>query len=720
MSAVAEQRRVSHYLVREKLGAGGMGTVYRAVDDALGRPVALKFLHPSLAANKEACQRFMREARAASSLDHPNICTIFEAGTTDTGEFFLVMPCYEGETLDRIIERGPLPCDRAVALALQIGRGLAAAHDELIVHRDLKPQNIIVTRGETVKILDFGLAKLGSAPASAPGLVIGTPEYMAPEQIRGDAVDHRADIWALGVVLYEMLAGRSPFRTDRIEATSRAILELEPTPLRELRDDIPTSLDTIVRTALAKDRSARYSRVEQMLVDLGRLTNGSDPGSITAARTPAERVMSIAVLPFADMSPAKDQEHLCDGITEEILSALGRVDGLHVVSRTSAFQYKGRAADIHEIGARLHVGYVLEGSVRRAGDRVRISVQLIDVADGYRLWYDRFDGELTDIFAVEDEIAEKIATALRLELNTGPQRTMSPAQLESYEIYLQGRQFFHHHRRKSLEIAMQSFARAIAVDPANARAYAGIADCNAFLRLYFGAGMEMVSAAEAASRRALELEPDLAEAHVSRGLALYLGSDVAAAERELARAIELDPRLYEAHYMAGRVAFSRGEIGPAARHFRDACVLVPESYDSYYLLDMCYRRLGDEARAHAARLSCAEAVQKRLRQHPDDTRAWTMGAAVSAELGEPQRAAHWIEQALAIDRDEPIIAYNAACVFVTLGRFDEAIACLQESVGRAALSREWVANDPDLDPLRQDPRFVALLTEREEPIEPLL
>lgn len=711
MPAAAEQHRVAHYLVGEKLGTGGMGTVYRAVDEALGRPVALKFLHPSLAADADASRRFIQEARAASSLDHPNICTIFEAGTTEDGEIFIAMPCYEGETLDRIVARGPLAWDRAIGLALQIGRGLAAAHDELIVHRDIKPQNVIVTRGDTVKILDFGLAKLAGVPASTPGLVIGTPEYMAPEQLRGEPIDQRVDIWALGVVLYEMLAGHTPFHTGSVEATSRGILESQPPPLHDAREDVPAAIDPIVRRALAKDRNARYSRVEEMIADLARLTTPSDPAAVTAARATAQRKQSIAVLPFADMSPQKDQEHLCDGIAEEILSALGRIEGLHVVSRTSAFQYKGRGADIHEIATRLNVGYVLEGSVRRAGDRVRISVQLIDVADGYRLWHDRFDRDLTDIFAVEDEIAERIAAALRLELSTGPQRTMSPVELESYELYLQGRRFFHHHRRKSLEVAMQSFARAIEIDPANARAHAGISDCNAFLRLYFGAGDATIAAAHAASRRALELEPGLAEAHVSRGLALYLGDDAPAAERELARALELDPRLYDAHYIAGRVAFSQGKIGEAARHFRNACVLVPEAFDSFYLLDMCYRRLGDATRAHAARLSCAEAVQKRLRQHPDDTRAWTMGAAVSAELGEPDRAAQWVERALAIDRDEPIIAYNAACVYVTLGRHDEAIGCLQESVGKASLSRSWAANDPDLDPLRGDPRFVALMQE---------
>jgi TolB-like protein/Tfp pilus assembly protein PilF len=710
MAVTTTRGNVSHYRIEEKIGAGGMGTVYRAVDERLGRRVALKFLQAGAIPGEEARQRFIAEARAASSLDHPNICGVFEIDTTDEGETFLVMPFYDGEMLDAVISRGPLAAGHAIGIALQIARGLAAAHEELIIHRDIKPQNIVITRRDTVKILDFGLAKLATARASCAGVVIGTPAYMAPEQLRGEGVDPRADIWSLGVVLYEMLAGVMPFRGDHVESLIYSVLNETPTPLTSLRPELPPAINAIIDRALAKDRRLRYEQIESMIGDLGLLQRDSDPAAITVRRRAVAKKTSIAVLPFADMTPARDQGYLCDGIAEEILAALRRIPDLFVASRTSAFQFKDRAVDTREIGAKLHVDHLLEGSVRRAGERVRISAQLFEVESGYRLWYERYDRDLRDIFDIEDEIAENIAAALQVTLaGERTRRAMSSAEAESYEAYLQGRQFFHQHRRKALEIAIQSFERAIAIDPRNARAYAGIADCNAFLRLYFGGGANTIAAAGEASRKALEIDPDLSEARVARGVALFLTGANEEAELELRRAIELDPALYDAHYIFGRVAFGQGRVAEAAARFREACRISPDAYDSWYLLGMCYRKLGETTKARATSIACVEATKKRLRDHPDDTRAWTMGAAIFAELGEPERAEEWVRRAILIDADEPIIEYNAACVFTGLGKYDEAISCLESSVLSGALSKSWVENDPDLDPLRADPRFQELL-----------
>jgi len=339
---------------------------------------------------------------------------------------------------------------------------------------------------------------------------------------------------------------------------------------------------------------------------------------------------------------------------------------------------------------------------------VRISAQLVNVADGYRLWDERFDREMKDIFAIEDEIAEQIARALKLTLAAqAPKRGKPDAQ--AHELYLQGRQFFHQHRRKAFEIARQLFAQAIDLSPQYARAYAGLADCDAFLGIYFGGGERAAAAADAASARALALDPDLPDAHASRGQALFLRRDYAQAEHHLRRAIELDSRLYDAHYVFARLCFSTGRIEEAAAAFGQACAVAPESYDSWYLLGMCYRRLGRPDRGRDADFECIEAVKRRIRSHPDDTRAWTMGASVLAEMGEPDTAAAWVGRALAIDADEPIIEYNAACVYVALGRFDDAVGCLEASVRHGSLSAEWARNDPDLDPLRSDPRFQALV-----------
>ncbi|MDD5544417.1 MAG: protein kinase [Acidobacteriia bacterium] len=704
-------RRVSHYDIEELIGSGGMGQVYRATDAKLGRKVALKFLPPLSDATMR--ERFLKEAQAASSLDHPNICTIFEVNETDDGQVFIAMSLYDGETLDRVLQRGPIEVNRALGISIQTARGLAAAHEELIVHRDIKPGNLMLVRGDTVKILDFGLAiLLGEARPAEKGMALGTPTYMSPEQLRGQRVDQRTDIWSLGVVLYEMLAGKNPFQQERVEEVIQAILHQSPIPITHLRPTIPQRVDRILQRALAKHPEHRYEHIDAMIQDLLEVQSAQDSGAITVRRPAVTAKSSIAVLPFQDMSPGRDQEFLCDGIAEEILRALSRIPDLYVASRTSSFQFKNRSADVREVGTRLNVDTILEGSVRRAGDRVRVSAQLVSVDNGFHLWYQRYDRDISDIFSIEEEIAEQIAQALRVTLRERTGHTegaLSATETEAYQLYLQGRQFFHQHRRKAFEIALQTFSRVIELDPGYARAYAGIADCQSFLKLYFGWGEEAVAAADSASAKALELDPELADAHASRGLALFLKRQFDEAEQYLQHAIQLDPRLYTPHYIFGRVCFSEGRMAEAAEHFREACALVPEAYDSWYLMGMCYRKVQENARARNADLECIEAVKKRVRSHPDDTRAWTMGASVLAELGEPDHAAEWVGRALAIDSDEPIIEYNSACVYTALRKFDEALACLESLVGRAAISRDWVENDPDLDPLRTDPRFKQVL-----------
>lgn len=716
MSSVAsDQERtgktVANYAVGALLGSGGMGEVYQGTDVVLERRVALKFL--KTVSDPQMRDLFIREAQTASLLDHPNICTVFQVEEIAEGDLFIVMPFYNGETLDKILKRGPLDPDEAFEYAAQTARGLAAAHSDLIVHRDIKPANLMITRTGVVKILDFGIAKLLKERAiTDPSEVLGTPKYMSPEQLRGQAVDQRTDIWSLGVVFYEMLAGASPFDRGDVADTITAVLNDRPRKITEQVPDLPESVDRIFDKLLARDRRNRYEQIELFLQDLSVLQSEFETGEITLRLPIQKDRASIAVLPFEDMSASRDQEHLCDGIAEEILRALSRIPELHVTSRTSSFQFKNRTADIREIGLRLNVEYVLEGSVRKAGDRVRISAQLVSVENGFRLWYERYDRDMEDIFAVEDEIAEQIAEALKVKLIDEPVSGLFGAAetgTEAYELYLQGRRFFHQHRRKSLEIALRAFSDAIETDPGFARAYAGIADCHSFLSLYFGSGEESVAAADEASARALEMQPDLADAHCSRGLALFLRNEYEGAEEHLRKAIELDPTIYESHYIFGRISFSRGNMPEAAKHFRDACSIVPEAYDSWYLLGMCYRKMGEAKKARRADRECIEAVFRRVRSNPDDTRALTMGASILVELGEPERALDWIERAMAIDPEEPIIQYNSACALINLKEFDKALDCLALAVGQSSLSRDWVMNDPDLDPLRDHPRFKSLI-----------
>jgi len=704
---------VSHYRLEEKLGEGGMGVVYRAVDEKLQRTVALKFLSAAVAGKDELRERFMQEARAASSLDHPNICTIFEIDEAEDGEMFIAMAYYPGRTLDTILLEGPLEPERAVGIALQVARGLAVAHEELIIHRDIKPGNIMITDRETVKILDFGLAKLaGLTGLTRPDFTIGTPAYMAPEQIRSEKVDHRVDIWSLGVVLFEMITGRLPFKGDRTESMIHSILNDDPKRVSAVRPGLPGNLDRVIARTLTKSPRARYERMSELIADLQQAHAGVDSGALTIQRPAEKKKRSVAVLPFVNMSADKDQDYFCDGIAEELLIALSGISELHVASRTSAFQFKGTAMDIREIGEKLNVSTVLEGSVRKAGDRVRVTAQLINIDDGYRLWSERYDREIADIFAIQDEIAHNIADALQVTL-TGEQEIQteraSTRDVEAYDLYLQGRQFFHQQRRKGYEVARQMFARAIEIDPLYARAHAGIANCSSFLNLYFGQGQAAIDDAERASARALELDADLAEARVARGLALSLGKKFDDAEQELNKAIELDPSSFDAYYFYGRLFQAQGKIADAVRMYAKACALAPEVYFSWVLLGASYAGLGDNTKANESFLLGIEATKVHLKVHPDDTRAWTFGAMCLTELGEPQKGAEWLDRARAIDPDEPVILYNVACGYVRLGRYPEAIDTLERAVAQGYTQKEWIANDPDFAAIRSDPRFQALL-----------
>ena len=396
------------YEIVSELGHGGMGVVYEARDPRLKRTVAIKLLPPDLTKDDTAKQRFLQEAQAASALDHPNICTIFEINETDDGQLYLVMAHYEGETLKERIGKGPLALDDAIEIATQVGQGLAEAHQAGIVHRDIKPANLFVTESGTVKILDFGLAKLaGVEGVTQTGTTVGTVAYMSPEQARGQEVDHRTDIWSLGVVLYEMLAGTPPFRGENLLSLSNAIADTQP----ELLTGPSSAVQSIVTHALRKDSAGRYAAIAELVSELRQ--PGSESEAPTAVAPVQPDVPSMAVLPFVNMSADPKQEYFCDGISEEIINAFGRLDNLHVAARTAAFSFKNRNADLREIGRQLNVDTVLEGSVRRSGNRLRITTQLVNVSDGYQFWSARYDRELENVFDIQDEIAS--ATVNRLK-----------------------------------------------------------------------------------------------------------------------------------------------------------------------------------------------------------------------------------------------------------------------------------------------------------------
>ncbi len=700
------------YAIEREVGRGGMATVFLAQDLRHHRPVAVKVLHPHLAVSLGP-ERFLREIQIAARLQHPHIVPLYDSGQASELLYY-VMPYVEGESLRQRLERErQLPLEDALQVARAVAAALDYAHRHQIVHRDIKPENVMLHDGEAV-VTDFGIAKAVTAAAAQnltqTGTAVGTPAYMSPEQAAGEAeLDGRSDIYSLGAMLYEMVGGTAPFTGPTVQAIIAKLFTDPVPPLREWRDGVPEWLEQAVLKALAKAPAGRYATAAQFAQALAWPAGSSTPpGSLPAGAGTAK---SIAVLPFADMSPQRDQEYFCEGIAEEIINALTNIQALRVASRTSAFAFKGKNEDIGEIGRKLKVATVLEGSVRKAGNRLRVTAQLVNVADGYHLWSERYDRELQDVFAIQDEIAENIVKALRVVLSEEEKRAIEKAPTENvqaYDYYLRGRQFFHQFRRTGIQFARRMFERAIETDPNYALAYAGVADCCSFLYMYWDGSKANLESADSASRRALQLDPELAEAHASRGFALSLSSQYAEARQEFETAIRLNPKLYEAHYLYARACFQEGKLEEAVRHYEDASRVRPEDYQALFLMQTPLNSLGRTADAHAALSRGLQVAEKHLELNPDDARALVLGAAAWIQMGDQERGLEWARRAYAMDQEDPGILYNVACAYALRGLADDAINCLEKAIQNGFGHREWLENDSDLDPLRGDPRFQAL------------
>ena len=512
---------ISHYRITAKLGEGGMGAVYRAEDLKLQREVALKFLPGELAADAEARKRLVKEARAASRLNHPNIGTIYEVN--DEGDTpFIAMELVKGESLKQMLQRGSLRPEQLLEIARQIAEGLNEAHGAGVLHRDIKPANIMVDAGGRVKILDFGIATLTgrqrgmgeteesfvtrTATQASTG---GTIPYMAPEQLRGEAADTRSDIFSFGVLLYECLTGRLPFRGETSIDTLHAILHQPLAPLRQALPEISMEWEELVERSREKSRERRFQTMKEMLGALRRV-----------AAPAAQEEKSLAVLYFENLSGNKEDEYFRDGITEDVITELSKIKSLRVFPRSAVLSYRDKPATAPEIGRQVNAAYVLGGSLRRAGNRLRITAQLVETRTGHSVWADRYDREMKDVFEVQDDIARSISQALRITLSPQEEKAIARKptdNTQAYDFYLRGRQFFYQFTRKGFDFGRQMFARAIVIDPNYARAYAGVADCCSFLYMYNEATEANLKEADAASRKAVELDPESAEAHASRG-----------------------------------------------------------------------------------------------------------------------------------------------------------------------------------------------------------
>ena len=703
------------YTIDRELGRGGMATVYLAQDAKHERLVALKVLHPDLTASLGP-DRFLREIKLAARLNHPHILPLHDSGEA-SGFLYYVMPYVEGESLRERLDRDhQLPIDEAVHHTRAIASALDYAHRQGIVHRDIKPENVMLYEGEAM-VMDFGIAKAvssaGSDTITQTGMMIGTPAYVSPEQAAGEPnLDGRSDQYSLGCVLYEMLSGERPFTGATPQAVMTKRFTETVKPVRTIRSTVPEPVEKALARAMSVDAGARYKTAAQFAQALaaGSVTTPTD--TTTLPQQAVSSAKSVAVLPFANMSNDAENEYFADGMAEEIINALSKIQSLRVASRTVSFALKGKNEDLAEVGKKLHVSTVLDGSVRRMGNRLRITAQLVNVADGYQLWSERYDREMEDVFAIQDDISQAIVKSLRVILTEGEKKQIEKARavnVQAYDYYLRGRQYFHQLRRKSLEYAKQMFNKATEIDPEYARAYAGVADCYSQLYTYFDAREFNLRQADIASTKALDLEPDLAEAHVSRGLVLSMFKKFDEAENEFETAMRLDPKLFDAVYWYARSRLSQGMYEEAAKLFERASVLRPEDYQTAGFLGQALIALNRREDAIVSYKRQVKLIDVHLELNPDDPRACILGAVANAITGDRDRSVEFIKRALQVDPDDPMLLYNVCCTYAILGMRKESLDALEHAVEKGWGDKSWLEHDSDLESIRDDPRYKAII-----------
>jgi non-specific serine/threonine protein kinase len=723
---------ITHYKVTRKLGSGGMGVVYEAEDSRLGRRVAVKFLPEAMAQDSQLIERFQREARAASALNHPNICTIHAIEQHD-GQHFLVMELLEGQTLGQLMTKQPFPMEKLLPMAIQIADALESAHAKGIVHRDIKPANLFLTDRGQVKVLDFGLAKIeaaelpeaGSSPSrmdtmvgaglTSPGSTMGTVSYMSPEQARGQLVDARTDLFSLGTVLYQLASGMLPFRGDTSAMVFDAILNRDPVPVAEVNPAVPPDFGRLLAKLLEKDRTLRCQSATELKTDLNRLKRDLESGSkrtaeLTETKTGSVKpsTKSVAVLYFENLSGVREDEYLRDGITEDIITELSKIRGLNTYSRPTVLAFRDKQVTPGQIGQQLKAAYVLTGSLRRSGNRLRITTQLVDTTTDFPLWSERYDREMKDVFEVQDEIARKIAEALRVTLS--PQElealAVKPTEnLQAYDLYLRGKRYARRQTRQDLEFALQMFENAVTMDPSFALAYAACAGACAMFFCNFSRDPIWVERARNASGRAVALRWDLPEVQVSQAWVLYATDLHAEAVRMTQKAIERKRDCEGAYYLLCRALFSAGRYQEVADIFETALEASGEDYNVYVPVMNALGALGKEEIRRNVLLRCVAALENHLKQVPEDARARILIGGHYAELNRFEDAMRETDLAMTLRANEASILYNAACNYCLLKTKAQAMEALRKAWEAGFKDSIWARRDPDLTLLRDDPEF---------------